>query len=350
MHQKDSMMKTIWLYSVRAYLGLAMFFYFRKIKVYGTDLIPEEKPVLFLCNHQNALLDPLIIATSNKRFLYFLTRAAVFKSSFIAKLLGTLQMVPVFRIRDGWANLSNNSAIFNTCSKLLNEKKALVVFPEGNHNLNRTVRPLSKGFTRIVFETLEQFPKTDLQLVPVGINYINAEKFPDSASVFFGNPIPAKDFVLKGKHESVICLKNRMQSEISKLTTHIPTESYSKTLGRLNDLKVDFLNPISVNKTISSNFQFVESVSKKGNGFIKLFFHGVLILLLIVPYAIWKLVVESKVTEVEFVSTFRFAVAITLVPIWILGLSYFLALNFGWPIALAYFICVLGVTMVVVKS
>ncbi|MEL0456103.1 lysophospholipid acyltransferase family protein [Flavobacteriaceae bacterium SZ-1-7] len=344
------MVKTIWLYSVRAYLKLAMFFYFKRIEVYGVHLIPKEKSVLFLCNHHNALLDPLIIAIKNKRFLYFLTRAAVFKNPLIAKLLGTLQMIPVFRIRDGWLNLNNNSAIFKTCSKLLKEKEAVVIFPEGNHNLNRTVRPLSKGFTRIVFETLEQFPETDLQLIPVGINYEHAEKFPDSASLFFGNPIPAKDFVLKDKNESVIFMKNSIQLEISKLTTHIPSENYGDTLNRLNELQVNFLNPISVNKTISSNFRFVESVGKKKNQFIKSFFYVVLIVLLIVPYAIWKLMVQPKVTEIEFLSTFRFVVAITLVPIWVLLLSIVLTTNFGWSMALVYFIGVLGTTLVVVKA
>ncbi|WP_370479607.1 lysophospholipid acyltransferase family protein [Tamlana flava] len=344
------MVKTIWLYSVRAYLNLAMFFYFKRIEVNGAHLIPKEKPVLFLCNHHNALLDPLIIAIKNKRFLYFLTRAAVFKSPLIAKILGTLQMVPVFRIRDGWANLNNNSAIFKACSKLLKEKEAVVIFPEGNHCLNRTVRPLSKGFTRIVFETLEQFPKTDLQLIPTGINYEHAEKFPDSASLFFGNPIPAKDFVLKDKNKSVILLKNKIQSEMSKLATHIPSENYTEILVKLNELQVDFLNPVSVNKTISSNFKVVESVEKKKNQFIKSFFYVVLIVLLIVPYAIWKLMVQPKVTEIEFLSTFRFTVANTLVPIWVLALFFMLATIFGWPIALAYFIGVLGTTLVVVKS
>ena len=60
-------------------------------------------------------------------------------------------MLPVYRIRDGWGNLNKNTAIFSKSALLLSEDEAVVVFPEGNHNLRRTVSPLSKGFTRVVF-------------------------------------------------------------------------------------------------------------------------------------------------------------------------------------------------------
>ena len=72
-------LKQVWLHIVRAYLKLGLFFYFKKMHVVGTKNIPKSKPVLFLSNHQNALLDALIIATKCGRFSYFLTRASVFK-------------------------------------------------------------------------------------------------------------------------------------------------------------------------------------------------------------------------------------------------------------------------------
>ncbi len=179
-------MKKIWLHSVRAYIKLGLFFYFKKIKVVNANNIPKNKPVLFLSNHQNALLDALLIAVKCERFSYFLTRASVFKKPIISKLLKSLCMLPVYRIRDGWSTITNNHSIFNSCTSLLHQNEAVVIFPEGNHSLNRTVRPLSKGFTRIVFETLEKYPDKDLQLIPVGLNFMNAEYFPDSESMYFG--------------------------------------------------------------------------------------------------------------------------------------------------------------------
>lgn len=343
-------MKKIWLYSVRGYIKLGMFFYFRRIYVRHLSTIPKDKPVLFLANHQNALLDALLIAISNQRFSYFLTRAGVFKSPIISKILKSLRMLPVYRIRDGWNNLSNNTEIFNTCAELFSENEPIVIFPEGNHNLKRTVRPLSKGFTRIIFETLEKHPNIDLQLVPVGLNYVHAEKYPDSTLLYFGKPIPAKDLITENRNESVINLKSRIHSEISRLTTHVASSQYDKTIDKLNDLNVDFLKPESVNKTISSNFEFYETKNYDYFSSLRSFFKTILILTLILPYAVWKLFVEPKVKDIEFKSTFRFAVAITLVPIWVLFIAILLFLNFNWMTSLGYIILVLCLTIITVKA
>lgn len=343
-------MKKIWLYSVRSYIKLGLFFYYRRIYVRHLSAIPNDKPVLYLANHQNALLDALLIAVSNQRFSYFLTRAGVFKSPIISKILKSLRMLPVYRIRDGWNKLSNNSQIFNTCAELFIKNAPIVIFPEGNHNLKRTVRPLSKGFTRIIFETFEKYPNMDLQLVPIGLNYINADKFADSAVLFFGKPIAAKDLITENRNESVINLKSRVHSEISRLTTHVESNQYDKTIEKLNDLNVDFLKPESVNNTISSNFQFYETTKHNHFSSFRSFFKAILILTLILPYAVWKLVAEPIVKDIEFKSTFRFAIALTLVPIWVLFLAVVLFLNFDWMVSLGYIIFILCLTIITVKA
>ncbi|NNC50903.1 MAG: glycerol acyltransferase [Flaviramulus sp.] len=331
-------------------MKLGLFFYFKRISTHNERAIPLDKPVLFLSNHQNALLDALIIATNSKRYAYFLTRAAVFSNPIISRLLKSLQMLPVYRIRDGWNNLSNNSAIFDTCVKLFNKNEAIVIFPEGNHNFQRSVRPLSKGFTRIVFATLEKHPEMDLQLLPVGLNYINAEKFPDSVSLFYGESIKAQDFILENKNEATLELRKCIQYELTKLTTHIPPENYKETLLKLNELNVDFLNPKQVNKTISSNYTKYRSVNSSRFSILKPFFKGLLILLLFAPYLIWKLALQPKIKEIEFMSTFRFAVALTLVPFWVLALVILLTINFSWIIGLGFLLFTLSIALISVKA
>lgn len=329
---------------------MGLFFYFKKINVYNTAIIPKDKPVLFLANHQNALLDALVIATSNKRISYFLTRAAVFKKPLVSRILKSLQLLPVYRVRDGWNNLSNNVAIFKTCAELFNKGEAIVIFPEGSHNLKRTVRPLSKGFTRIVFETFERYPETDLQLIPIGLNYVKAEAFPDSVSMFFGAPIHANDFNTGGKNKDVVALKARIQLELSKLTTHIPLDNYDETLKKIETFNPDFLDPKSVNTCVESGFLECEVNKKRPSNVLKKAFKLLLVCNLILPYLIWKFVVQPKIDEIEFMSTFRFTIAITLVPIWLLFLVLYLAFTIGWFWACGYLVAVLCLTLVTVKT
>lgn len=342
-------MKTIWQHSLRAYIKLGLFFYFKKIKVADVKHIPKAKPVLFLSNHQSALLDALLIATICGRFSYFLTRASVFKNSLVGKLLKSFNMLPVYRIRDGWNTITNNNSIFDSCTDLLHQNEAVFIFPEGSHNLNRTVRTLSKGFTRIVFDTLEKYPETDLQIVPIGLNYANAESFADSTSMYFGKPIAAKSFVTGNRNKDVVNLKHTIQSKISKLTTHIPTENYEETLQKLDALQVDYLNPKAVNKCIANNFKGYKQKPKTNLNWLRAILKGLLILNVLPPYLIWKFVAQPKIKGPEFTATFRFAIVITLVPLYLLIKCFVLAAFFTTTIGLGYILFVLFLALLAVK-
>lgn len=342
-------MKHLWLHLVRSYIRLGLFFFYKKIKLVNIESVPKAGAVLFLGNHQNALMDALLIATKSGRFSYFLTRASVFQNRFVSKVLESLLLLPVYRLRDGWNNLSKNNAIFSTSAKLLSQDRAVVIFPEGSHNIKRMVRPLSKGFTRIIHEALDQYPDLDLNLVPVGFNYKHAEKFGDSVFIYFGNPITLKSADTAHKTESVVVLKEMVYNNLCHLTTNIPAEDYEIALQKLEQLNADFLNPVSVNKCIASNFIDCEPSQSVDVSLIKKFFKFWLILALIVPYLIWKFKVQTKIKEVEFMATFRFALAITLVPIYLLAIILIVLVFAGIKLALVYLIGVVLLALLAVK-
>lgn len=342
-------MKKLWLHTVRTYLTIGLFFYYKRIIVVKEKQIPGNKPLLFLSNHQNALIDALLIATTSGRFSYFLTRASVFKKSIVSKLLHSVNMLPVYRVRDGWSTITKNNYIFKTCTEKLKNNEAVALFPEGNHHINRTVRPLSKGFTRIIFETLNTYPDLDLKLIPIGINYLHGTTFGDSVALYYGAPISAKSMVSKFSNEEIVALRQTIQSEIRGLTTHIDAHMYAETLERLNILNVDYLHPKVVNKCIASNFNQCESISKKPKSLVKQFFIGLLVINLFLPFIIWRYYIKPKIDEVEFIATFRFALSITLVPIWVLMISIIVALNFGLLYGITYGLLILIIALFSVK-
>ena len=139
-------MKRIWYNIVKIYISTGLFFFFKKIIVKNSTNTPKKGAVLFVSNHKNALLDALLIATITKRNIHFLTRASAFKIKFIKWILSTVNMLPIYRMRDGKETLAKNEEIFDRCYDILNKKECLLIFPEGTHDLKRWVRPLSKGF------------------------------------------------------------------------------------------------------------------------------------------------------------------------------------------------------------
>lgn len=303
----------------------------------GLDQVPADRPVMLLPNHQNALLDPLLVAAFAKaRRPYFLTRSDVFQGRFLQVLFDTLRMIPIYRFRDGRDTLHRNQEIFDRCAKLLSDGGHLLLFPEANHNLKRRVRPLSKGFTRIVIHTLQQYPDTPLLLLPVGINYQQAEGFPDRVSFIFGSTIEARElFDAKDPAESSRRMKTEVAKQLRQLTTHIEDEAtYEQVAGELNDLNADFLQPEAVNRYLNGGSDEVPRFSHH-KGVVFLLWDGLFKLLNAPVLLPWRWIARNKVWELEFLSTFRFCFSILAFPVYYLllfGLLYGLT---GAPQAIA---------------
>jgi len=69
-------MKLPLYYLFKLYIKTSFLFYCKKIKVSGKKNIPKKDPVLFLANHPNGVIDPILIAASTKRPVNFLVQAA----------------------------------------------------------------------------------------------------------------------------------------------------------------------------------------------------------------------------------------------------------------------------------
>ncbi|MFS4494520.1 lysophospholipid acyltransferase family protein [Maribacter sp. 2308TA10-17] len=310
-------MKNLVYYLVKIWMKINLHLYYGKIKVSGLENVPKDKPVLFLPNHQSALLDVLLIATDCNRKPWFLTRSDVFKSKTLISIFNFFQMIPIYRIRDGRDSLKNNQAVFDRCSELLIQKEALLMFPEANHNLKRRVRPLSKGFTRILFNTLDKASDTDIMIVPVGINYRNAVRFPDKVALYFDTPIAVKELYNPSDEKgSINKIKEAVSNRLKKLTTHIEDEeTYEETIQQLDARGVDYLNPEKVNNTLQNLSSGVDQNQKKIS-----IFGGIskaLFTLLNLPMLlIWRTFGKPKVWEPEFMGTLRFAFALLTYPIY----------------------------------
>ena len=326
-------MQLLWLRFVQFYLTIGFKFYYKKFNAIYLDKIPKDKAVIYLSNHQNALLDPLLITLKSTRKNYFLTRAAVFKNPTVAKILNSLQMLPVYRMIDGVDIREKNKEIFTKSAELLHKNKSIILFPEGSHNLNRRVRPLKKGFSRIIEETLQKYPKTDIVIIPIGVNYQSPTEYGDEVSVYFGNHISAKDY-WDDNNLDFIGISKAVSVELKKLTTHIdPLNEYEEKLSKLKQLNVDFTNPISVNECLSNDFEY-SGEKKKTDSKLYSIFKVLVKIFYFVPYLIWKKLAFPKVKELEFLGTFRYALIITLAPIFLLITVIILNILLGKTIGL----------------
>jgi 1-acyl-sn-glycerol-3-phosphate acyltransferase len=326
-------LKTLWYYLFKILIKCSLFFYTKRILVKGKENIPKKGAILFVVNHPNGLIDPLIVAVNNPRVQHFLVRAASFKKPLIKRFLESLNLMPIYRMRDGVKQLGNNKDVFDKCFTLLNNQKALMIFPEGSHDKRRTVRTLSKGFSRIVFGALEQNPALQIHIIPVGLTYQNPSVYPSNVCLHYGSPILANDFYKPLIINSEIKrLKDVITSQLKTLCVHIPIdENYEKTLAKLTAANVDFTEVELVNSMITSSI--ISGREKKLNlvGFLKPF----IILNSIIPWIIWKYT-KSKIDEFEFIDTFRYGIGTITVSVNLMIQTYLASFFYQWILGLVY--------------
>ena len=339
-------MKTLWYNFIRLIIKTGLFFYSKRIRVFGKENIPSKGAVLFAVNHPNGLIDPLIVTTNILRKNHYLVRAAAFKKPMVKKFLATLNLMPIYRIRDGASQLGKNQEIFDNCFNIFNKGETLMIFPEGSHNRKRTIRPLSKGFTRIVFGAIDKYPDLQINVIPVGLTYQNASYYPTKVAVNFGKPISVNEFYNNEKQNiSVVQLKNEVSFQLKKLSVHIKDdENYETILTKLNNAQVDFTNVDAVNKMIE-NGNIPEKKTAKQNLLKPLYY--LIVLNSIIPFLIWKKA-SKKIDEIEFIDTFRFVFNFVSFPIFYGLQTWILSYFFGGNIAGIYILS--SVLLIIIYS
>ena len=203
--------------------------YFKKFKYQGKEKIPKNAGIIYAVNHQNAFLDAIVIATQTDAPLNYLARADIFKKKIANKILRNFYMLPVYRQRDGVNTIEKNKITFDDCHEILNQKGNLVIFPEGNHNYKKTLRPLKKGLARIALGTLSKFGKeTPLYIIPLGIDYESHFKMNSDILLNVGEPIKVSDHYSKFIENSV--------DAINKLTLKI-AEDLESLIINIQDIE-----------------------------------------------------------------------------------------------------------------
>lgn len=236
--------------------------FYRQFRAKGFEKISAEDSVILAPNHQNAFMDAIVLldGLGRKNQLSYLVRASIFKKPVVAKLLHSINMLPVYRKDyDGVENMDKNDEVFDNCKYLLENKRPLMIFPEATHHLKRRLIPLKKGITRIAFgaDEANQF-KLNIKIYPIGINYSNAQYYYEDVLVMVGEPIELKDYYEVYKESPAkahIAIKFELEKRMRELMIDIRSDEYYHL--------IDHLCWIDVNNAGLDDFEEVFHRSKK---------------------------------------------------------------------------------------
>lgn len=178
----------------------------------GGRNIPATGPALLLANHES-FLDPPLVGLTTTRPLYFLARKTLFVPGF-GRVIRALNAVPVDQ--EGVATEGMKTVI-----RLLNEGKAVVVFPEGERTLTGEMIDLKPGVQLIVRRTMAP-------IIPVGIvgaydALPRGRAYPHLAPMFMpgckasiamsvGTPLDPRPFVEMPREQMLAELRGHIQA------------------------------------------------------------------------------------------------------------------------------------------
>lgn len=203
-------------------------FFFRKTFRLNHGRFPESGPLIICVNHPGAFLDPIVVAASSKRRIYFLAKAAVFKGAFAKWLLPKFNMIPIYRKQDDPSQMHKNDETFAKCYEHLLKGDAILIFPEGNSVTERKLRDLKTGAARIGLGACAESSFTkEVKIQCVGINYDDPHLFRQDVLLSYSEPIVVNDYKElydQNPKAAVIAITEEIRKRLEAEIVHIEHE------------------------------------------------------------------------------------------------------------------------------
>ena len=172
----------------RSLAQLIVRFYYPRIEVDSADPLPEDAQILFVANHANSLIDPVIMSLATRRRIHFLAKAPLFDIPVLGQIMKAFGMIPVFRSVDDKSQMRQNLKSLEVAAQHLADGRDVGVFPEGKSHDDPRVEPVHSGAARIAVKASKS-GKRRVYIVPVGMNYERKERFRSGVWVRMGPAI-----------------------------------------------------------------------------------------------------------------------------------------------------------------
>ena len=229
---------------VHPVLRLALWVFFRNIDVRGRDTVPLDRPLIYVANHPNVMMDPLIIGLNTPgQIPHFLGKGTLFNYRLFAWFLRKLGVIAVARARDQGSRMSSNRDMLRAAYQVLGRGEALAIFPEGISHAHMRVHQLEPGVARIALKAeTDQADGAGVHIVPIGLTYANPGVFRSDVDVHFGEAIVVRPFV-KATQDSRRAAEKELTAliheRLAALTPHVEGTDLEATIRDLSAIYAD---------------------------------------------------------------------------------------------------------------
>lgn len=234
----------------RWFVRRLLHFYYPRIEIEGMERLPANGAVLFVANHPNSLMDPVLIGFVARRPVHFFAKAPLFDVPVFGALMRALGMVPAYRGVDDKAQVRRNLESLDAGAAHLRRGEVVGIFPEGKSHDREGVEQVRTGAARIAWQAVQG--DAAVTIVPLGLNYERKERFRSAVWVRVGEPMDGGAwFRMRGEEErkAVRSLTEEIDQRLKKAVVHLNEERWQPFLPELEVLLPptgeDARNPIA---------------------------------------------------------------------------------------------------------
>jgi glycerol-3-phosphate O-acyltransferase / dihydroxyacetone phosphate acyltransferase len=224
---------------VPATARLLLRIFFQRVEVVGAQRIPPGVPLLYAANHNNALVDPMLVVGYLPGRPRFLAKSTLWGNPVVRPLLALARAIPVHRREDPGFDPEGNVDAFARCEEVLAGGGAVALFPEGKSHAGPGLADLRTGAARIALGAERRFGPLQLRVVPVGLVFDERARFRSQVLVKVGEPLEVGAEEGAGP-ELPRAVTARLAAALRSVTLDYPSWDEARLLERAVDV---YLHP-----------------------------------------------------------------------------------------------------------
>ncbi len=210
--------------------------YFRDVEVTGEVPARDVRGRLFVSNHVNAILDPILVFVTAGCDISPVAKSTLWKVPGLAFLLGVVDSVRIVRRTDEPGKQGgSNDQVFDEVATWLKDGGNILIFPEGTSHNEPHLVPLKSGAARMLQRAREIGPEETLTVQSIALEFDDREQARSRVLLRYGPVRRAGDFPADG--DTVVASFNEaIRRDLSEQLVEAPTWDALRLLSRVAEM------------------------------------------------------------------------------------------------------------------
>lgn len=209
--------------------------YFREIERIGAPPPADTRGRVFVSNHHNALIDPVLVLTDTECEISPIAKSTLWDIPGLRWLLDRAGAVPIVRKKDNATkSADDNAATFEKIASHLAGGGNILIFPEGTSHSEPKLAPLRTGAARMLVAA-EAKGGTAQTFQAVALEFDARDDFRSRCLVLWG-PVRTLGEIEGAGEQRVAAITAQMDADLKELLVEGETHEQRRAIARVAEI------------------------------------------------------------------------------------------------------------------